>query len=500
MSISNLHRNNESFSGLAAAYIRRSSAKQEGNQSFEIQKQAIKNFAEHKGYQLIDEFIFIDEATSAFKKSVTKRVGMQQMKEAVLTKEINAVIFYDFSRIDRKIYSFVTDFYRDVIQEKPNLKFFTTTKADEWSPDDLEVKLHLIIANAESKEKSRRAVDAQCRDLEVEHFRPGASVPYGYNQVNKRLVPNQYASNVLFIFYLSSWGYSMQKIAEILNGAAIVSPTKKKWKSSAVENILKNQVYLGSLSWEFSQSQKKKQQYHFPNLHEPIVPKMLYQLVKSVQKVKKVHRKLDTPFLLSGLLRCGHCQELIKHRNASTKKNNHTYSYMKYYCDLCKYEFEINRLHDDVMSYMNQQWSISLKINRESVRLKIEQCKLAIQEMLSNKKNELTSVQNNLSNCPEELNSEMQRIYSNVIKKLSTEITQLEKQLDKYSSLQSPEELRVFTNNFESLMVLQLSLQEKRLLVLWFLDEIVITLKDSKKEIYSFDLTFKANPIIQAVI
>lgn len=75
------------------------------------------------------------------------------MKEIVLSHDVSAIIFYDFSRIDRKIYSFVSEFYMDVIAKKPHLNFYTTTKQDEWTSADLDVKLHLIMANGESNDK-----------------------------------------------------------------------------------------------------------------------------------------------------------------------------------------------------------------------------------------------------------------------------------------------------------------------------------------------------------
>lgn len=47
---------------LAVASIRRSSHKQDGNQSFEIQRMAIMDYAEKQGYYLPEEFIFYDNA------------------------------------------------------------------------------------------------------------------------------------------------------------------------------------------------------------------------------------------------------------------------------------------------------------------------------------------------------------------------------------------------------------------------------------------------------
>ncbi|MGZ9816195.1 recombinase family protein [Peribacillus simplex] len=273
---------------LAVASIRRSSTNQEGNNSFEIQKLAIQDLAKKKGYILPDEFIFYDDAVSAFKIKASKRDGLNKMKRIILTEDIGAVIFYDFSRIDRKIYSFVSEFYYEVINKKPNLEFFTTTKEEAWTPADLDVKLQLIIANAESIEKSRRAVDNQKTDLNSELVkRPGSTIPFGYKQINKQLVPNQDEAIVLFIFYLASWGHSVQKVADILNEAEIPSPSKKRWQASTIDNMLKNPVYLGHLDWNFKGEQILEKKFYRAHTHEPIVPNSLIRLIGINRSLKK---------------------------------------------------------------------------------------------------------------------------------------------------------------------------------------------------------------------
>lgn len=478
---------------LAVASIRRSSHNQEGNQSFEIQKLAIKDYAEKKNYYLPEEFIFLDDATSAYRTPASQRNGLNQMKKIVLSEDIDAIIFYDFSRIDRKIYSFVSEFYYDVIQKKPNIKFFTTTKEDSWKPSDIDVKLQLIFANAESNEKSRRAVDAQVKDLAVEKKRPGAVVPYGYVQKDKVLIPSEHASNVLFIFYLGAWGHSIQRITDTLNSANIPSPTNKRWRTSTVENILKNPVYKGTLSWAFRKNQKENQEHVLNNAHQAIVPEVIYQMVEFNRNLKKVYNKFDTPFLLNGLLKCESCNELLHHRNSSTKKKDVKYTYMKYQCPNCKYEIEAQSFNEKVLEKIDEQFSMSLKINSEYIRRLLDDYSVNLDKHLENSHQKLQLIVENEEQALKYQDLNLSSVFRNTKQKLNHQINELNDARVKVEKIQSQSEIDFLVKYFESLKLSNLSTVEQRLTLLYFVKE--IQTKYLEKDSLEFSIQFKANPV-----
>ncbi|MEK5140022.1 recombinase family protein [Priestia sp. FSL W8-1185] len=66
---------------MAFAYIRYSSHKQVDNNSVEIQKQHIHEFAKRNQLVVPEEFIFIEEATSAYSKSAKQRKQLMNLKE-----------------------------------------------------------------------------------------------------------------------------------------------------------------------------------------------------------------------------------------------------------------------------------------------------------------------------------------------------------------------------------------------------------------------------------
>ncbi|MED4632876.1 recombinase family protein [Peribacillus frigoritolerans] len=476
---------------LAVASIRRSSTNQKGNNSFEVQKLAIQDLAKKKGYLLPDEFIFYDDAVSAFKVKASKRDGLNKMKRIILTEDIGAVIFYDFSRIDRKIYSFVSEFYYDVINKKPNLKFFTTTKEEAWTPADLDVKLQLIIANAESNEKSRRAVDSQKTDLNLKVVkRPGSTSPFGYkhNKERKQLVPNKDEEIVLFIFYLASWGHSVQKVADILNEAEIPSPSKKKWQASTIDNMLKNPVYLGHLDWNI-----KGEQIFEERTHEPIVPSSLIRLIEINRSLKKKYNKFETPFLFGNLLYCENCEYRLKHRNSSTKKKGIKYAYLKYYCTNCPFEIEAESLNHLLINYIQKQLAVSFKINSSTVTSSLLNYSDTLKDFLVQlKAQEKLRQENQKSQIEKGL--KLDSVFRNVEKRIQKQIHNVNLTIQDIENLLEPDNIDIFLHNFEQLNLNELSHTELRLVFLYFIESIRIN--DRMGTDLKFNVLFKVNPVV----
>ncbi|MFE4074403.1 recombinase family protein [Peribacillus sp. YIM B13477] len=476
---------------LAVASIRRSSTNQKGNNSFEVQKLAIQDLAKKKGYLLPDEFIFYDDAVSAFKVKASKRDGLNKMKRIILTEDIGAVIFYDFSRIDRKIYSFVSEFYYDVINKKPNLKFFTTTKEEAWTPADLDVKLQLIIANAESNEKSRRAVDSQKTDMNLKVVkRPGSTSPFGYkhNKERKQLVPNKDEEIVLFIFYLASWGHSVQKVADILNEAEIPSPSKKKWQASTIDNMLKNPVYLGHLDWNI-----KGEQIFEERTHEPIVPSSLIRLIEINRSLKKKYNKFETPFLFGNLLYCENCEYRLKHRNSSTKKKGIKYAYLKYYCTNCPFEIEAESLNHLLINYIQKQLAVSFKINSSTVTSSLLNYSDTLKDFLVQlKAQEKLRQENQKSQIEKGL--KLDSVFRNVEKRIQKQIHNVNLTIQDIENLLEPDNIDIFLHNFEQLNLNELSHTELRLVFLYFIESIRIN--DRMGTDLKFNVLFKVNPVV----
>lgn len=109
-----------------------------------------------------------------------------------------------------------------------------------------------------------RNKDIEMKKEKLEYI--GRSVPYGYINVNKQLVPDKNTSHIVYLIYdLYDKGCSYTQIANYLNDRGIVSPSyyltygkyigliendsNKKWKRGTVSKILSNKVYNGSYKY-----------------------------------------------------------------------------------------------------------------------------------------------------------------------------------------------------------------------------------------------------------
>ncbi|WP_047154479.1 recombinase family protein [Aneurinibacillus tyrosinisolvens] len=213
---------------LGVGYIRFSSHKQIDNHSVEMQKTHILQCAEKHGYYI--QNFFVDEAVSGFNQEAGKRPGLIQLRDFVIDQRIDAIFVYDPSRLTRQISDFQLVIYDQIIEVHPTCVVFDASSGNKLDFGDPMTQLRLIFSRQESEIKSSRAKDAQAKLLSISNgnnpVRPGARLPFGYSQNNDGIIQNENSNVVLFIFFLASWGYSNQKIADVLNQAGILSPEK----------------------------------------------------------------------------------------------------------------------------------------------------------------------------------------------------------------------------------------------------------------------------------
>lgn len=352
---------------LAFAYIRRSSYKQQQNYSVETQKARILDFAANKGLSIPEEFIIIEDVTSAYSKKASQRKALMKLKEQMIETNINTVIFNEESRMDRTGYTFVLDFYRPLLNHFGEVNVYTTESSNVWSPDDQHVKIAFILYHQESIIKSERAIGDLKTHLQSEAGkRPGSKVPYGYSQRDKKLTPNSNSEVVSFIYYLHSWGYSMGYITDCLNTADIPSASNGKWAVSSIESILKNKVYTGTLEWNIRKG-KEAETFTFLSSHEPLVCQLQLGLIDLNYQLQQTYGRLNTPFLLLNKLCCTNCQQTLACKNASTKRENKIYKYQYYICNQCSYKWPIDELHKVVLKklirFINQLLTDENQIN-----------------------------------------------------------------------------------------------------------------------------------------
>jgi site-specific DNA recombinase len=350
----------------AIGYKRRSSTKQECNNSFEIQERAIKSKAAAEGYQIV-EFIE-DDAVSAYSKQAIKRPGVKRLFECLQHEDVDAIFFYDETRIDRQFNDFVNNVIRPIRQSYPHLKFFCTNSEGEWNENDPMVQAKLIFSLQESKIKSdriksyRKTVlyprdDGNKKTLEKDPIRPGSRVPYGFQKYEHAYLAHPDESPIVtFIYYLDSWGHSNKAISDLLNDCGVSSPAGGKWNPSSVDVILNNVSYIGyypdSERKEHWSDHRRKESFIglLPKVHDSLITALTWEISFRLRRLKKELGKHDTPYLLRGLIHCKRCNVPLLTKDQSPAKSNTKYVF--YRCPQCRYKVCLQSVHSHILNHL----------------------------------------------------------------------------------------------------------------------------------------------------
>ena len=211
--------------------------------------------------------------------------------------------------------------------------------------------------------------DAYCRDisvkirsqLEVKRKKGdfiGSFAVYGYLKDpddRHKLVIDEYAADVVRdIFKWKLEGLSQQRIAERLDDQGILSPMeykrycgmkyksgfqinpKARWTAVAIDRILKNQFYVGTLvqGKRSTPNHKIKKLMQKPenewvcieHNHEPIIEREIFDTVnRLLMKDTRIAPQEQTVYLFSGLLFCGDCRRSMVRNNNNRGGKIYTY-------------------------------------------------------------------------------------------------------------------------------------------------------------------------------
>ncbi len=148
-------------------------------------------------------------------------------------------------------------------------------------------------------------------------------VPYGYRPVKVqdgdkhrvKLEPEPDTAKVVRqVFGLALSGKGVKEIVKELNLEDIPSPRGKRWGKSQVYSILVNEVYRGTLVWGVqgnyhgnSRLQPVRVEGTFPAIIDATTFQRVQAALRSRAPSKMPPRRAGSPYLLSGLLRCGKC-------------------------------------------------------------------------------------------------------------------------------------------------------------------------------------------------
>ena len=157
-------------------------------------------------------------------------------------------------------------------------------------------------------------------------FCNGGRAPYGYIRAKvqdgatsrTKLDPDPKAVPIVQrIFRECLGGKGLKAIARSLNADGIPSRTGKKWGATSIEKIVHNEAYTGTLVWgKRTRKQGTARNGFVPLRKEGAWTALIEQATfaqaqdrLAARGPKVIHpREVDSPYLLSGIIRCGKCR------------------------------------------------------------------------------------------------------------------------------------------------------------------------------------------------
>ena len=339
--------------GLSCAVYARYSSDRQSPSSIVDQVRKCREYAKRQGWCVLDRHIYTDEAVSG---ATDDRPGLRQLLEAAtcLPRLFDAILVDDTSRLSRKLADSLRIFEQlrfadvrlvfvsqgiDTSSEQAEVLLATHGIVDSLYISELAKKVH---RGMEGRALEKLHCGGRCfgyRNQPIEHATKRDS--YGRPAiVGVRLVVNQSeAETVQRIYELYAGGYSLKRIAKLLNAEGVRSPRpqtgrlSRSWCQSSVRNILSNDRYRGVVFWgktrkvRSPETGKRIKRHRDPTEwvmkeipEQRIVSDDLWERVEQRREQVKIFygnsgrkpgllrgQAASSPYLFSGILKCGLC-------------------------------------------------------------------------------------------------------------------------------------------------------------------------------------------------
>ena len=297
-------------------------------------------YAEAHGLKILEEHIYRDEALSGVgaDRPALKRILQLALSGA---PPFRAILVDDTSRLSRTTEDALSIFKRLNFAGVQLIAVSQGITSDDEQSEML-VTVHGLVDSLYVRElakKTHRGMEG----LALRGLHTGGRI-FGYDTVSlgegagKKLIVNpSEAAIVKRIFELSASGNSLKAITKTLNAEHVPPPRPRadrvggEWCPTAIREMLKNELYIGNVVWNRSKFVKvpgtnKRQRRARPesewlrasNAELAIVPADLWSAVRArftalpgiwgyPKSRGLAPRAMTSPYLFSGLLKCGEC-------------------------------------------------------------------------------------------------------------------------------------------------------------------------------------------------
>ncbi len=242
----------------------------------------------------------------------------------IIAKKINCVVVYKLDRLIRSLREFYT--LNDLFIEYKVHFVCTDFNIDtSTAVGNLGLNMLLSVAQFERDIASDRIRD-KLQQRAQKGMWHGGTLPYGYGNVDKKLIINhQEAERLRFIYQMYSQNPSVSHVRQELHLRGWYNRKGKLWNKTYLYKMLKNKLYIGLI---------KHNEVYYKGIHKPIISKELFEQVQSLLPNRShVKSKINRTYLLKGLLKCGSCYSFMTpHYTRKTRKDGSKYNIPYYRC------------------------------------------------------------------------------------------------------------------------------------------------------------------------
>jgi len=229
-------------------YCRVSTDNQKEEGTIELQREAIKEYSNLKGYDLVN--IFEDEGVSG---GLEHRPGLANLFNFLEeNSDIEAVIIYKLDRLARDLY-----IQEHLIKKLEALKVrLISTKEEDLASDDPMRKAFRqfmgIVSELEKSFITMRLSGGRINKIKNKKGYAGGGVALGYISQNKDLVINSEQAEVIKQIYKMRryQRKGLREIARVLNERGISTARGGRWYAGTVKYILNNPLYKGVIKYK----------------------------------------------------------------------------------------------------------------------------------------------------------------------------------------------------------------------------------------------------------
>lgn len=310
-----------------AAYCRVSSISDDQRHSFAAQIRYYSEYTrKHPEYLLVD--IYADEGLSG--TDMKKRDELNRLIRDCKKGKIDRIICKSVSRFARNTEELL-------VTLRMLKKLGVSVYFEEQGIDTDKLNMEMIVTfPGMAAQQESIAISGNMRWSYQKRMQSGefntCRATYGFDLKDGQLVPRDDEMIVVKrIFGLYLQGMGTQTIASLLNDEGVLRRNnQKKWRSSTIQYILKNERYMGdallqktfasdTLPFRTVKNIGQKPKYYVENINPAIVSREDYDAAQELlQRRGHIGRKSEQ-HLLTGKLRCPECGRAFRHKTNNGK-------------------------------------------------------------------------------------------------------------------------------------------------------------------------------------